>query len=121
MMSILESLRAANPITQALIATLGTYLLTVIGTLPVFFFTSAPRRLMDTMMGFAAGVMVTASCWSLFVPAMESGGVLMASVGLLAGGAFLSVADQLLPHLHAEFQMRRPWKGRRSRGIDRCC
>jgi len=103
MMSILESLRAAHPITQALIATLGTYLLTVIGTLPVFFFTSAPRPLMDTMMGFAAGVMVAASCWSLLVPAMESGGVVITSVGLLAGGAFLYVADQLLPHLHAEF------------------
>jgi ZIP family zinc transporter len=100
---ILESLRAAHPITQALIATLGTYLLTVIGTLPVFVFTSAPRRLMDAMMGFAAGVMVAASCWSLLVPAIESGGVLIASVGLLAGGAFLFLADQLLPHLHAEF------------------
>ena len=100
---MLESFRAAGPIVQALIATIGTYLLTAIGTLPVFFFSSAPRRLLDAMMGFAAGVMVAASCWSLLVPAMQSGGVFVASTSLLAGGAFLYAADQLLPHLHAEF------------------
>jgi ZIP family zinc transporter len=100
---MLESFHTAGPIMQALVATFGTYLLTAIGTLPVLFFTSAPRRLMDAMMGFAAGVMVAASCWSLLVPAMELGGVLVAAVSLLAGGAFLYLADQLLPHLHAEF------------------
>jgi zinc transporter, ZIP family len=93
----------SGPIGQAFIATLGTYLLTAIGTLPVLFFRSAPRRLMDAMMGFAGGVMVAASCWSLLVPAIESGGVLAATIGLLAGAAFLYLADQLLPHLHAEF------------------
>jgi ZIP family zinc transporter len=100
---MLESLETAGPIAQAFIATIGTYLLTAIGTLPVLFVRSAPRRLMDAMMGFAAGVMVAASCWSLFVPAISSGGVTTATLGLLAGGAFLYVADQMLPHLHAEF------------------
>jgi ZIP family zinc transporter len=100
---MLESLETAGPIAQAFIATIGTYLLTVIGTLPVLFVQSAPRRLMDAMMGFAAGVMVAASCWSLLVPAIASGGVTVATLGLLAGGAFLYVADQVLPHLHAEF------------------
>jgi ZIP family zinc transporter len=78
-------------------------LLTAVGTLPVLFFRTAPRRLMDAMMGFAAGVMVAASCWSLLVPAIESGGVLTAVVGLLAGAVFLYGADQVLPHLHGEF------------------
>jgi ZIP family zinc transporter len=100
---MLESLSSAGVVTQALVATTGTYLLTAIGTLPVFFFRSAPRRLMDAMMGFAAGVMVAASCWSLLVPAIELGGVAAASIGLLAGGAFLYLADQILPHLHGEF------------------
>lgn len=100
---MLESFAAAGPILQALLATIGTYLLTAIGTLPVLFFRSAPRRLMDAMMGFAGGVMVAASCWSLLVPAIASGGVLGAAAGLLAGGGFLYVADQLLPHLHPEF------------------
>jgi ZIP family zinc transporter len=100
---LLESLAASGPILQALVATVGTYLLTAVGTLPVLFVRSAPRRLMDAMMGFAAGVMVAASCWSLLVPAIASGGVVAATLGLLIGGAFLYLADQMLPHLHAEF------------------
>ncbi|HLG57524.1 MAG TPA: ZIP family metal transporter [Vicinamibacterales bacterium] len=98
-----ESIRESGPVVQALLATIGTYLLTVIGTVPVLFFRSVPRRVMDAMMGFAAGVMVAASCWSLLVPAIEQGGVFVAAFGLLVGGAFLYVADQALPHLHAEF------------------
>ena len=98
-----EYFRVSPPIVQALVATIGTYLLTVIGTVPVLFIRSAPRRVMDAMMGFAAGVMVAAACWSLLVPAIASGGVLAAAIGLLAGGALLYAADQALPHLHAEF------------------
>lgn len=100
---MLDFLRAADPIVQAFIATVGTYLLTAVGTLPVLLIRQAPRRLMDAMMGFAGGVMVAASCWSLLVPAMDAGGVVPAAVGLLAGGAFIYVADQVLPHLHSEF------------------
>jgi ZIP family zinc transporter len=98
-----QFLSESGPVVQALLATIGTYLLTAIGTVPVLFFRSVPRRLMDAMMGFAAGVMVAASCWSLLVPAIERGGVYVAAFGLLVGGAFLYVADQLLPHLHGEF------------------
>jgi ZIP family zinc transporter len=47
--------------------------------------------------------MVAASCWSLLVPAIATGGVRAAVVGLLAGAAFLYLADQALPHLHGEF------------------
>ena len=67
---MLDTLRSYDVITLAFIATFGTYLLTAIGTLPVLFFKSAPRAVMDAMMGFAAGVMVAASCWSLLVPAI---------------------------------------------------
>jgi ZIP family zinc transporter len=93
---MLDAFRDAGPIAQALIATIGTYLLTAIGTLPVLFFKSAPRRLMDAMMGFAAGVMVAASCWSLLVPSIEAGGVFTAAFALIAGAAFIYAADQLL-------------------------
>jgi ZIP family zinc transporter len=102
-MRSLQSLLSEAPILQAFIATLGTYLMTALGTLPVLFFRTAPRTLMDGMMGFAAGVMVAASCWSLLVPAIDTGGVAIATVGLLVGAAFLYTADQLLPHLHGEF------------------
>jgi ZIP family zinc transporter len=91
------------PVHQALVATLGTYLLTAAGTLPVLFFRRAPRRLMDASMGAAAGIMVAASCWSLLQPAIEMGGTWPAVIGLIAGGAFILCVDQLLPHLHPEF------------------
>jgi zinc transporter, ZIP family len=47
--------------------------------------------------------MIAASCWSLLVPAIERGGVAVATIGLLAGAALLYVAGQRLPHLHGEF------------------
>jgi ZIP family zinc transporter len=93
----------SSPIVLALAATVGTYVLTAAGTLPVLFVRSAPRRLMDAMMGLAAGIMVAASCWSLLIPAIERGGALRAAIGLVFGGLCLYVADQLLPHLHPEF------------------
>jgi ZIP family zinc transporter len=101
--TVIELLRGADPVLQAFVATLGTYALTAVGTLPVFLFRTAPRRLMDAMMGFAAGVMTAASCWSLLVPAIDAGGITAAVVGLAAGGAFVYAADQVLPHLHSEF------------------
>jgi ZIP family zinc transporter len=98
-----EWFTALGPLGQAFVATLGTYLLTAVGTLPVLYFRTAPRRLMDALMGFSGGVMVAASCWSLLQPAIESGGVLSAVLGLLLGGAALYLLDRSLPHLHPEF------------------
>jgi ZIP family zinc transporter len=107
MADILQDMVAAlhrlGPVGQSFIATIATYLLTAIGTLPVLFFRSTPRLLLDAMMGFAGGVMVAASCWSLLVPAIASAGVFPAALGLAAGGVLLFTGDQLLPHLHAEF------------------
>jgi ZIP family zinc transporter len=63
------------------------------------------------MLGFAAGVMIAASYWSLLAPAIEmteqSGGIawLPATAGFLLGGAFLWLVDMLLPHLHVGFPM----------------
>ncbi len=105
---------AFDPITQALLATLGTYLLTALGTTPVLFFRTAPRRLMDALMGGAAGVMVAASCWSLLQPAIEMGGTFPAVIGLAVGGLFIFTLDQLLPHLHPEFPDEATQEGPRS-------
>ncbi len=88
---------------QALLGGIGTWLLTVVGTLPVLFMRSVPRRLMDGMMGFAGGIMVAAACWSLLVPALELGGTVPAISGLLLGAAGLWVLDRAIPHLHSEF------------------
>ena len=100
-----------NPITQALLGTLFTWFLTALGASMVFFFKTINRKVLDSMLGFAAGVMIAASFWSLLAPAIEmaegTGWVpswFPATVGFLLGGVFLWVADRLLPHLHLGFK-----------------
>lgn len=95
-----------TPIQQTLVATLFTWGMTAAGAAVVFFVKTLNQKLLDSMLGFAAGVMIAASFWSLLSPAIEivemAGGIawLPASVGFLLGGAFLWLADQLLPHVH---------------------
>ncbi len=91
-----------NPIFLALMGTLFTWFMTALGSSFVLFFKTVKAWVMDTLLGFAAGVMIAASFWSLLNPAIEmSGGSwIPAVVGFLAGGAFLRGVDLLLPHLH---------------------
>ncbi len=98
----MASIEALHPMLQALVATIFTWFVTALGALPVFFAKSVNRKLLDTMLGLAAGVMVAASFWSLLAPAIEmSGGSWVpAAVGFLLGGAVLRGMDRLLPHLH---------------------
>lgn len=98
-----------SPIVQALLATLFTWFLTALGSGAVFVFKSIDRRVMDGMLGFAAGVMIAASYWSLLAPSIEMASEfnlpawLPAAVGFLLGGAFLRLVDMILPHLHLGF------------------
>ena len=100
-----------HPVVQALLATCFTWLLTALGAGVVFFFRSINRKLLDGMLGFAAGVMMAASYWSLLAPAIdmsEEMGLLPwvpPLIGFLAGGAFLRLIDAFLPHLHLGFPM----------------
>jgi ZIP family zinc transporter len=102
----MEWFSTLNPILQALLGTLFTWFVTALGAAMVFLFRSVNRRLLNSMLGFAAGVMIAASFWSLLAPALEmaADGPLPAwipvAVGFLLGGAFLWVADRILPHLH---------------------
>ena len=106
---IIEAFSGLNPILQAFIATLFTWFLTALGAGMVFFFKRIERKVLDAMLGFAAGVMIAASYWSLLAPAIEmaeaSGGPawVPATVGFLLGGAFLWIVDKLLPHVHPGF------------------
>ena len=76
---------------------------TMLGSAFVFFMRKEiPDRLQKTLLGFASGVMVAASVWSLLLPSleMEGGGIISATGGFLAGIAFLLLLDELIPHLH---------------------
>ena len=96
-----------NPYLLALIGTGFTFLCTSIGASSVFFIKrGAHPDLQKVFMGFAAGIMIAASIWSLLIPAIdmaeESGKVawIPAAGGFLLGAAFLWLLDTLLPHLH---------------------
>jgi ZIP family zinc transporter len=88
-----------------LTALLIPFLGTALGSAFVFFMRKdMPERLQKTLLGFASGVMVAASVWSLIIPALEMGSgktsVIPVTVGLLAGFAFLLLIDQVTPHIH---------------------
>lgn len=102
----MEVLKNYPHILQAFIATLFTWGMTALGAAMVFFFKEINRKFLDGMLGFAAGVMIAASFWSLLAPAIEmaeaSGSMpwIPAVIGFLLGGFFLWVVDKTLPHLH---------------------
>ncbi|MCD8574672.1 MAG: ZIP family metal transporter [Erysipelotrichaceae bacterium] len=95
-----------SPIIQALLATLFTWGVTALGASIVFFFKSIHKEVLNAMLGFAAGVMIAASFWSLLAPGIELAeqlgqvAYITASLGFLAGGLFLYGVDKILPHLH---------------------
>ncbi len=113
-MSIVDWFVEQNPIIQALIATLFTWGVTALGAAGVFLAKRPSRRTFDVMLGFAAGVMIAASYWSLLAPAIEmsEGGPVPvwvpASVGFLLGAIFLRICDMLLPHIHPAMPNAKP-------------
>ena len=88
-----------NYIEEALIATLFTYLVTALGASIVFFFKKISKNIMDAMLGFAAGVMISASYFSLLGPAIESSTILNLTpwsttfIGFFMGGLLLYTTD----------------------------
>ena len=103
----MEWFKALNPILQALLGTLFTWGMTALGASLVFFFIKIRKEVLNGMLGFAAGVMIAASFWSLLAPSIDMAEELglvawmPPLIGFLAGGLFLWVIDKILPHLHA--------------------
>jgi zinc transporter, ZIP family len=95
-----------NPVFLALLATLFTWGVTALGSALVFFFKSINLRVLNMMLGFASGVMIAASFWSLLAPAIELAqqsplpAWFVATAGFLGGALFLWLADRLMPHVH---------------------
>ncbi|XP_042528793.1 zinc transporter ZIP11 isoform X1 [Dipodomys spectabilis] len=101
-------LQGYSSVFQALLGTFFTWALTAAGAALVFIFSSGQRRILDGSLGFAAGVMLAASYWSLLAPAVEmatSSGNFGAfaffpvAIGFTLGAAFVYSVDLLMPHL----------------------
>ncbi|MFA9381607.1 MAG: ZIP family metal transporter [Acetanaerobacterium sp.] len=106
---MLDVIGQYHPIALAAIGTGFTFLATVLGAAVVFFFRGEMKAgIQRIFLGFAAGVMIAASVWSLLIPAIEmaeeQGGIgwIPAAGGFVLGGLFLLLLDRLLPHLHPE-------------------
>ncbi len=103
---MIDTIGNLHPVIQTLIATSFTWLMTVFGAAAVFMVKKVNRKLLDGSLGFAAGIMIAASFWSLLAPAIEMSagkGIptwVPAVVGFLMGGIFLVVIDKIIPHLH---------------------
>ncbi len=95
-----------SPVLLALAATLFTWGMTALGAAMVFFFREIRLQILNMMLGFASGVMIAASFWSLLAPAIEMAqgrtvpAWLIAAAGFLCGAGFLWLADRLMPHMH---------------------
>lgn len=104
---MLDILARLSPPMQALAGTLFTWAITALGAAMVFFFKTIKQKVLNAMLGFASGVMIAASFWSLLSPAIalaESEGKtawLVAAIGFVAGGVFLKIVDWILPHIHS--------------------
>ncbi|XP_015766819.1 PREDICTED: zinc transporter ZIP11-like [Acropora digitifera] len=106
-----------NPVSQALQGTLFTWGVTALGSALVFVFSTGQRKVLDASLGFAAGVMLAASYWSLLAPAIEMaetsgyyghGGkfaFIPVSIGFILGAVFVFGADKVLPYLNNEYSL----------------
>jgi len=106
---MLSNILEFNPVFLALIGTGFTFLVTAAGAAMVFFVRKGVNpNIQHGFLGFAAGVMIAASVWSLLIPAIEMAeeqgmiGWIPAGGGFVIGGVFLFILDKLLPHLHIE-------------------
>lgn len=108
---MVDSFLSLHPIWQALIGTLFTWGMTALGAAVVYFRRQPSARTLDCMLGFAAGVMIAASFWSLLAPGIEMAEAmgqtpwLTAVIGFMGGGIFMRVIDRFLPHLHPELSI----------------
>ncbi|MCW8860390.1 MAG: ZIP family metal transporter [Deltaproteobacteria bacterium] len=103
---MVDAFFSLHPIWQALVATLFTWGMTALGAAVVYVNRAPSAKTLDCMLGFAAGVMIAASFWSLLAPGIEMaeqmGQIpwLTAVIGFMGGGIFMRVVDKFLPHLH---------------------
>lgn len=93
-------LQPQNVILLAALATLATGLATGVGALPTLLTVRVSDRLLDGMLGFAAGVMLAATSFSLLIPAIDAGGVWVTVTAVVLGAGFVALMDRVVPHIH---------------------
>lgn len=109
---MIEFFTGLSPVNQALIGTLFTWGMTALGAALVFTTKKVNQKFLDGMLGFAGGVMIAASFWSLLSPALEMAegkslpAWFPAAIGFVLGAVFLALVNKVLPHLHPNFQMK---------------
>lgn len=97
----MENIYSMSPIIMALLATLGTWFVTLLGAAIVYFFKKVNKNILDCMLSISAGVMIAASFWSLLSPSIEMANslginkVLTPSIGFLSGGLLILLIDKL--------------------------
>ena len=103
---MMELFKNAHPLLQALIAGCFTWGLTAAGAAAVFLARSFNRKVLDGMLGYAGGVMLAASFWSLLIPSINLSGAgkgkaaWIPAIGFMVGVVTIRIADKMLPHLH---------------------
>jgi ZIP family zinc transporter len=103
---MIELFLQQNPVVQGFLAGCFTWGITALGAATVFIGKEMDQKVLDGMLGFAAGVMIAASFWSLLAPAIELAegtavpAWIPAATGFLFGGVFIRGLDAVLPHLH---------------------
>lgn len=105
-----------NPIIQALLATIFTWFITLLGAVLVFFFKGVNKNVMDGMLGFAAGIMIAAAFFSLLSPAIDMANnlnmivPLVLSIGFLSGGLLLFIGDKVFERCYSkQSNLKRIW------------
>jgi len=89
-----------NIVLLGLLASLLAGLATGVGALPILFFKDVSDRVLDVMLGFAAGVMLAASSFSLLIPALKLSNVWTVALGFSLGALIIHLIDRYTPHAH---------------------
>ena len=89
-----------NPLVLSLLGGIVCALFNLAGATPVLLFKQVPERILNVCLGFSAGIMLGASFTSLIVPGTKIGGIAPVLLGLVLGAIVVTLADQLLPHMH---------------------
>ena len=105
---MLDFFSELSPVIQALVAALFTWSITTLGASIVFFFKEVRKGIMDALLGFSAGVMISASFWSLLSPSIEMASNLkmtpwlVAFIGFMSGGLLLFIGDKVFSHFSSK-------------------